>query len=80
MATAAEIQTMIDEAKAQRHKVALGQAVIDVWRDGRRMRREITRVSELDDYISRLEGELIMAQLAEGITPARRRGAIGTYF
>ena len=37
MATSAQILTWISEVEAQRQKVALGQAFVDIWRDGRRV-------------------------------------------
>jgi hypothetical protein len=80
MATAAQITTWISEVEAQRQKVALGQAFIELWRDGRRVRVEVTGIKDLDQYLQTLRSELTEAQLAEGITPTRRRRAIGLAF
>jgi hypothetical protein len=66
----------IVEAKSQRALVATGQAVIDVWRDGRRIRKMIPTLKELEAYIRQLEGELYTAQLAAGVTVTPRRAAI----
>jgi hypothetical protein len=66
----------IAEAKAQRALVATGQAVIDVWRDGRRIRKMIPTLAELEAHIRQLEGELYTAQLAAGIDARPRRSAI----
>jgi len=76
MATAAQITTWIAEAEAQRHAVATGGAVIDIWRDGRRITRKISSLDELNSYIASLKAELVEAQIAEGITPTRRRRGI----
>lgn len=66
----------IAEAKAQRALVATGKAVVDVWRDGRRIRKAIPTLAELDAYIRDLESELYSAQLAAGMTVTPRRRAI----
>jgi hypothetical protein len=66
----------IAEAKSQRALVATGQAVIDVWRDGRRIRKMIPTLAQLEAYIRQLEGELYTAQLAAGQTVTPRRRAI----
>lgn len=66
----------IAEAKSQRALVAIGQAVIDVWRDGRRIRKMIPTLSDLEAHIRQLEGELYTAQLASGVVVNPRRGAI----
>lgn len=66
----------IAEAKAQRALVATGQAVIDVWRDGRRIRKMIPTLAQLEAHIRQLEGELYTAQLAAGVDVRPRRAAI----
>lgn len=77
MATSTQIQGWITEIEAQRQKVALGQAFVDVWRDGRRVTVEVTGLADLEKYIQTLRSELVEAQFAEGVTPTRRRRAIG---
>lgn len=77
MATAAQITTWISEVEAQRQNVALGQAFVDIWRDGRRVTVQVTGLPDLDNYLQTLRSELVEAQIAEGITPIRRRRAIG---
>lgn len=74
--SAEELTRMIREAKGQRHAAALGSAVIDVWRDGRRVRRQVASLEELNNYIRILESDLTQAQIDEGITPTRRRHAM----
>jgi hypothetical protein len=66
----------IAEAKAQRALVATGQAVIDVWRDGRRIRKMIPTLEQLEAYIRQLQGELYEAQIAAGVAVTPRRRAI----
>lgn len=77
MATATQIQTWISEVEEQRQKVALGQAYVEIMRDGRRVQVEITSLNDLEKYLQTLRSELVEAQVAEGITPTRRRRAIG---
>ncbi len=72
MATVEQLQTWIAEAEARRHEVALGEAVIDTWRHGRRVRRAFTDVAALDAYILELRRQLSEAQ-AEASGLSRRR-------
>lgn len=74
MATVAQISTWISEAETARHDLMTGQRVVDVWRDGRRMR--FAEVDEVDSYLRTLRAELTEAQVAAGVTPTRRRRAI----
>lgn len=46
------------ELKAQRQNIALGNVVIDVWRDGRRVRKHVSTLAELNTMIAVLEREL----------------------
>lgn len=80
MATAAQITTWISEVEAQRQKVALGQAFVDIWRDGRRVTVQVTGLPDLDNYLQALRSELVEAQIAEGGTPTRRRRGIGLMY
>ena len=68
----------IAEAKAQRALVAQGKAVIEAWRDGRRIRRAMPTLEGLEAYIRQLRGELLEAQVAAGVEVTPRRSAIGT--
>jgi len=77
MATAAEIQDWISAVEVQRQKVALGQAFVELWRDGRRVTVQVTDLAGLEKYLNSLRSELVLAQTNEGITPTRRRRAIG---
>lgn len=77
MASSTQITTWIAEVEAQRQKVALGQAFVELWREGRRVTVQVTDLDGLEKYLATLRSELTEAQLLEGITPARRRRAIG---
>lgn len=77
MASSSQIETWITDAESQRHKVAMGQAYVELWRDGRRVRVEVTDLVGLNTYIATLRSELTEAQVIEGITPTRRRRPIG---
>jgi hypothetical protein len=70
----------ISEAKAQRALVAQGKAVIDAWKDGRRIRRLVPTLAELEDHIRQLEGELYQAQVDAGEAVRPRRTAISGYY
>jgi hypothetical protein len=70
----------IVEAKAQRAKVARGDAVEEVLRDGRRIVRQLPTLAELQTLIQQLEGELYQAQVAAGMETAPRRTAIGVAY
>lgn len=73
----AKLTRMISEAVDARHKLATGTDVVDVWRDGRRMRFQKSKIAELDAYITNLRSDLTAAQVDAGVTPTRRRRAIG---
>lgn len=77
MASSTQITTWIAEVEAQRQKVALGQAFVELWREGRRVTVQVTDLDGLEKYLATLRSELTEAQLLEGITPTRRRRAIG---
>lgn len=76
MASAAQIETWITEAEAQRHALATGKGVVEVWRDGRRLTFTTATLADLNTYIATLKSELVEAQIAEGVTPTRRRRGI----
>lgn len=72
----ARLTRQIAEAKAQRQNIALGEAVVEVMRDGRRVVRKLATMAELENYIRVLESELAAAQVDAGVTPTRQRRAI----
>lgn len=73
----ARLESEIAQAEAQRALVAQGRAVIDAWRDGRRVRYMVPTLEQLEAHIRQLKSELYEAQTEAGQTPTRRRGAIG---
>lgn len=73
----ARLTREIAAVKAQRINLATGSAVIQVWRDGRRVEYKIGTVEELNALIRVLEGELSAAQAAAGVTVTSRRRGIG---
>ena len=81
MASVETINTRIAEAEDARHRLSLGESVVEVWRDGRRVQYSEVSLPQLDAYIERLKGELVTAQAAAGSAPPpRRRSAIGTCY
>lgn len=72
----ARLETEISQAEAQRALVAQGRAVVDAWRDGRRVRYAMPTLDELEAHIRQLKSELYEAQLEAGQAPVQRRRAI----
>lgn len=70
------LETEIAQAEAQRALVAQGRAVIDAWRDGRRVRYQVPTLAELEDHIRALKSELHEAQVLAGQSPTTSRRAI----
>lgn len=77
MASSAQITTWISEVEGQRHKVAMGQTFVELWRDGRKVRVEVPNIDALNAYLTQLKSDLVQAQVDEGVTPTRRRRAVG---
>lgn len=71
---------VIAEAKAQLAKVARGDAVEEVWHNGRRIVRQLPSPADLQMLIRQFEGELYEAKVAAGMEVAPRRGAIGVIY
>lgn len=77
MADLATLETWLSEAQQARHNIATGAGVLDVWRDGRRLRFAKQNLRELDRYIQSLETQITEAtRVAEG-KPKRRSIRIG---
>lgn len=78
MASLAQLQTWLTEAENARHSLALGEQVVEVWKDGRRVTYNRGSLADLDAYIKRLERDIEQAtNVAAG---KRRRSAIGIHF
>lgn len=72
---AERISTEITSARALRSKIVSGEAVIELWRDGRRVRKQLPTLAELNAHITRLERELAEANIVSA--GGSRRRAIG---
>lgn len=80
MASAAQITTWIAEAEAARHSLAMGNVVKSIWRDGRRVEYSAGGLSltQIDDYIERLNRELIAATATEAGSTSKRGSRVRT--
>ena len=74
------LETEIAQAEAQRALVAQGRAVIDAWRDGRRVRYQVPSLEQLEAHIRILRGELDAAKAQSGEVVVPRRTAIGVSY
>lgn len=54
MADVDTLKTRLAEAEAARHALATGQRVVDVWRDGRRVKYQESNKADLAAYIDDL--------------------------
>lgn len=75
MADLAQLQTWLSEAESARHQLAMGQQVVEVWREGRRLVYSKGSLSQLDSYIATLRGDIAQAESVAAGRP--RRSAIG---
>lgn len=73
--TPAEIAAELTIYREARTKLISGERVVDVWRDGRRMRLAEASLEDITSAIETLERELEQAEAAENGCPRRR--AIG---
>ncbi len=72
---AERIASELTAARALRAKIVSGEAIIELWRDSRRVRKQMPTLSELNNHIMRLERDLAQANaVAAG---GSRRRAIG---
>lgn len=78
MASLAQLQTWLTEAEASRHSLALGEQVVEVWKDGRRVTYNQSKIADLDAYIKTLQRDIQEATAVEAGKP--RRSAIGFHF
>lgn len=74
---AERITREITEVKAQRHKVMTGSGVIEIQRDGRRVKKFIASLKEFDQMIMALERELAEANAIAAGCPRRRPIRLG---
>lgn len=76
MADLTTLRTWLSEAEAARHALALGQSVVEVVRDGRRMRFNEQDGAHLDTYIADLVAQIAQLEDAANGTSLTRRRAI----
>lgn len=72
MATASEISADIAAVRTARTKLATGERVTEVWRDGRRLTFGTVTLESLDTLLNRLTNELAAATAEEAGSPRRR--------
>lgn len=77
MADLATLQTYRDEAVVARHKLATGEAVAEIWRDGRRLTFRPTDLSKLNEYIATLDREIAEATAIADGRPRRGPLSVG---
>ena len=69
------LKTRLTEAEDARHQFGLGTAVVEVWRDGRRVKYSGANVGNLDSYILALRNEIAALEALEAGAPSTRRKA-----
>lgn len=82
MADLATLRARLSEAEAARHKAMTTGQIVDVWRDGRRIRYAQNDYTELQAYIRDLTAEIIALDPTgpEATAQTPRRRAIGVRF
>ena len=78
MATVTQLQEWMAQAESARHDLAMGAAVVEFWRDGRRVSYNQRTLPQLQTYIDQLVRDLDKAQAELDGRPRRR--AISTAF
>ncbi|MGQ2942916.1 MAG: gpW family head-tail joining protein [Blastomonas fulva] len=78
MASLVQLQLWLGEAETARHALAMGEQVVEVWKDGRRITYSAARLPDLEAYIKRLERDIEQATKVAAGKP--RRSAIGFHF
>lgn len=77
--TVTEIEADIAAARAARTKLANGERVKDVWKDGRRVTFSEMSMDDFDTMLDSLKDELADATAAAGTTTRRRRAIAVRY-
>ncbi|MGF7152625.1 gpW family head-tail joining protein [Novosphingobium gossypii] len=73
MADLATLKTRLAEAEEARHALAMGTRVVEVWRDGKRLKFSEANKGDLDGYITDLSGQIAdIESAASGARPRRR--------
>jgi hypothetical protein len=63
---------LLAEARAAQHALRMGERVVDVWKNGGRVRYAETNAAELDSYVKQLERDLTALTATEAGQPRRR--------
>jgi hypothetical protein len=74
------LQARYAEADAALHDLRLGKGVVDVWRDGRRIRYTQTDVTTLNDYLTELSDKITTVLAGGDPTAPPRRGSMRAMF
>ena len=72
MATLDQLQTWLGEAESARHALAMGEALVEVWRDGRRVTYSKASLNDLQSYIDWLNAEIARVTAQASGKPRRR--------
>ena len=73
MADLATLQTRLTEAEGALHALSMGQRVVEVWHDGRKIRYDTSSKSDLQGYIDSLNRAIAdIGASAESTLPRRR--------
>lgn len=77
MADLFQLTEWLQQAEDARHELAMGQAVVEIWRDGRRLTFNKANSSDLNDYVAFLKAEIVRLEDEKNGTQRRSRRAIG---
>ena len=80
MSDLATYRTWLTEAEQARHDLATGRGVVEIVRDGRRVRYTDRNSGDLDNYIGTLTKRIGELELSAAGTLAPRRRSIGVVF
>lgn len=73
MATLETLQTRLAEAEQALHELNMGERVVEVWRDGRRVTYQSSDKGTLQSYVDSLTSQIAEKKAeAEGRTSRRR--------
>ena len=72
MADLATLTTRLTEAEAALHQLVQGSQVVEVWRDGRRMKFNAASRGDLSGYIADLKNQIAALEADADNRPRRR--------
>jgi len=76
----ATLQARYADADAALHELRLGRGVVDVWRDGKRIRYTQADVTTLSDYLTELSGKIALVMAGGDPTLPTPRGSMRPMF